>query len=52
MPSCVDIARQLHAVEQAFSQAKKVLIQDHLDNGLEVVGALPRERRRPINEFK
>lgn len=51
--SCVDIAQQLHAVEKAVSQAKKTLIQDHLDNCLEeAVGALPREQRRPIDEFK
>jgi len=51
--SCVDIAQQLHAVERAISQAKKALIQDHLDNCLEeAVGTLPREQRRPIDEFK
>jgi uncharacterized protein len=51
--SCVDIAQQLHAVEKAICQAKKTLIQDHLDNCLEeAVGALDRERRRPIDEFK
>ena len=51
--SCLDIAQQLHAVEKAISQAKKTLIQDHLDNCLEdAVGALPREQRRPIDEFK
>lgn len=51
--SCVDIAQQLHAVEKAICQAKKTLIQDHLDNCLEAaVGALPREQRRPIDEFK
>lgn len=51
--SCLDIAQQLHAVEKAISQAKKTLIQDHLDQCLEeAVGALPREQRRPIDEFK
>ena len=51
--SCVDIAQQLHAVEKAICQAKKTLIQDHLDNCLEeAVGALGREQRRPIDEFK
>src|SRR5512136_1226417 len=33
--SCLDIAQQLHAVEKAIAQAKKTLIQDHLDNCLE-----------------
>lgn len=50
---CLDIAQQLHAVEKAICQAKKTLIQDHLDNCLEeVVGPLPREQRRSIDEFK
>lgn len=51
--SCLDIAQQLHAIEKAIAQAKKTLIKDHLDNCLEeAVGALPREQRRPIDEFK
>jgi DNA-binding FrmR family transcriptional regulator len=50
---CLDIAQQLHAVERAIAQAKKTLVQDHLDHCLEdVVGPLPRERRRAIDEFK
>lgn len=51
--SCLDIAQQLHAVEKAIGQAKKTLIQDHLDHCLEDVTAeLPRAKRGPINEFK
>ena len=50
---CIDIAQQLHAVEKAVAQAKKTLIQDHLDHCLEdVVGPLPRDQRRTIDEFK
>lgn len=50
---CLDIAQQLHAVERAIGQAKRSLIQDHLDNCLEeAVGTLPRSQRRPIDEFK
>ena len=50
---CLDIAQQLHAVEKAISQAKRTLIQDHLDHCLEnVVGPLARDQRRPIDEFK
>lgn len=50
---CNDIAQQLHAVEKAINQAKKTLIQDHLDHCLEaVVGPLQREQRRSIDEFK
>ncbi|MER9529773.1 metal-sensing transcriptional repressor [Mesorhizobium sp. M0309] len=51
--SCLDLAQQLHAVEKAISQAKKTLIQDHLNHCLEdVVGPLAREQRRSIDEFK
>ncbi|MFD1488759.1 MULTISPECIES: metal-sensing transcriptional repressor [Ancylobacter] len=51
--SCLDIAQQLHAVERAITQAKKTLIQDHLDHCLdEVVAPLPRDQRRSIDDFK
>jgi len=38
---CVDIAQQLHAVEKAVQQAKRTLIQDHIDHCLDdaVAGA-------------
>ncbi|MBN9491031.1 MULTISPECIES: metal-sensing transcriptional repressor [Pannonibacter] len=50
---CLDIAQQLHAVEKAIAQAKKTLIQDHLDHCLEhVIGPLAKEQRRSIDEFK
>lgn len=50
---CLDVTQQLHAVEKAIAQAKKTLIQDHLDHCLEeVVGPLARDRRRSIDEFK
>lgn len=50
---CLDLAQQLHAVEKAIGQAKKTLIQDHLEHCLDdVVGSVPRERRRSIDEFK
>ena len=51
--ACLDIAQQLHAVEKAISQAKRTLIQDHLDHCLEeAIGAVPKRQRRPIDEFK
>ncbi|WP_374443341.1 metal-sensing transcriptional repressor [Stella sp.] len=50
---CLDVAQQLHAVEKAIGQAKRTLIQDHLDHCLEhVSGAMPREQRRSVEEFK
>ncbi|MER8614509.1 metal-sensing transcriptional repressor [Mesorhizobium sp. M1136] len=50
---CLDIAQQLHAVEKAICQAKKTLVQDHLNHCLEeVIGPLAREQRSSIDEFK
>jgi len=50
---CLDIAQQLHAVEKAIAQAKKTLIQDHLDHCLEdVVGPLAKGQRQSIDQFK
>ena len=50
---CLDIAQQLHAVEKAVCQAKRALIQDHLDHCLEdAVGPLPADQRSAMAEFK
>ena len=50
---CLELAQQLHAVERAISQAKKVLIQDHIDHCLQAaVGELDANRQRAIDEFK
>ena len=50
---CVDIAQQLHAVERAISNAKKLVIHDHLDHCLvEVAGSGPASMRSSIAEFK
>ena len=51
--ACVDIAQQLHAVEKAICQAKRTLIQDHIDHCLEnTLGALASGERAPLDEFK
>ena len=50
---CLDIAQQLQAVEKAIQQAKKALVQDHLDHCLEdLVGPLEPGQRRSMTEFK
>ncbi len=50
---CLDVAQQLHAVEKAIVQAKRTLIQDHLDHCLDhVVGSMTRDQRRPVDEFR
>ena len=51
--SCLDVAQQLQAVENAIHQAKKVLIQDHLDHCLEdLLGSVDKEQKDSIDEFK
>ncbi len=51
--SCLDITQQLHAVEKAVAQAKKTLVQDHIDHCLEeAASAQPRQRGASIREFK
>ena len=37
--ACVDIAQQLHAVEKAVTNAKRVLIHDHIDHCLDIDGS-------------
>jgi len=37
--SCVEIAQQLYAVEKAISQAKRTLIQDHIDHCLDAAAS-------------
>jgi len=50
---CVDIAQQLHAVEKAVCQAKRTLIQDHIDHCLEdTVAALSNGDRSSLEAFK
>ena len=50
---CLDIAQQLHAVEKAITNAKRTLIQDHLDHCLDdTIGATGRDQRQSIQEFK
>lgn len=50
---CVDIAQQLHAVEKAIQQAKRTLVQDHIDHCLEeALGPLSLTQRARVEEFK
>lgn len=51
--TCLEVAQQLQAVEKAIQQAKKALIQDHLDHCLEdLVGPLQSGQRHAMEEFK
>ena len=50
---CVDIAQQLHAVEKAVCQAKRTLIQDHIDHCLEdTMEAVAKGGQASLEEFK
>lgn len=50
---CLDLAQQLHAVESAVRNAKRTLIQDHLDHCLEdAVGDLADGQRQAMDEFR
>ena len=50
---CLDIAQQLHAVEKAVENAKRTLIQDHLDHCLEdALHADHAGSDTTLNEFK
>jgi DNA-binding FrmR family transcriptional regulator len=50
---CVDVAQQLHAIGNAIENAKRIYIQDHIDNCLEeAAGAIPRGARSSLAEFK
>lgn len=46
---CPDIAQQLFAVEKAITNAKRVLIHDHIDHCL---SADPDRTKSGIDEFK
>ncbi|KUL93128.1 hypothetical protein DK26_25760 [Bosea sp. WAO] len=51
--SCLDIAQQLQAVEGAIANARKILIQEHIDHCLEeAAGHIPDGSRELLAEFK
>lgn len=50
---CSDIAQQLHAVEKAITNAKRQLIQDHIDHCLEgSVSEDEAKRAATLSDFK
>ena len=48
---CLDLAQQVHAVENAISNAKRELIQDHMEHCLGD-GVAERRPRAALREFK
>ena len=50
---CLELAQQLHAVEKAIQQAKKTLVQDHIDHCMEeAIGPLTATQREHVRDFK
>jgi hypothetical protein NreA len=49
--SCLDLAQQLHAVESAIANAKRELIQDHIEHCLDETASV-KNPRAALNEFK
>jgi uncharacterized protein len=49
--SCVELAQQLHAVEQAVAKAKKALIHDHIEHCLEDSKADTRTALRELKQL-
>jgi DNA-binding FrmR family transcriptional regulator len=50
---CVEIAQQLHAVINALISAKKLLVQDHIENCLTAaLESSSKNARDKIEEFK
>ena len=51
--SCVDLAQQLHAVEKALSNAKRELVQDHMEHCLgEGMTKSGKDAKTAMSEFK
>lgn len=49
---CLAVTQQLHAVEKAVQQAKKMLIQDHIDHCLEHAMSDSNSHGHDLSEFK
>lgn len=48
--SCLDVARQMHAVSKAVEEAKRIFIQDHIEHCLDA-DAL-KDKDMSIKDFK
>ena len=51
--SCLELAQQLQAIENAIDNAKKALIHDHIDNCLDRSRKAPGQKgRAALREFR
>lgn len=50
---CLDVAQQLHAVEKAVTEAKRIFVHDHIDHCLEhSTRSNGRQGRTAVEEFR
>ncbi|MEM9629500.1 MAG: metal-sensing transcriptional repressor [Pseudomonadota bacterium] len=49
---CTDLAQQLHAVQKAVEQAKKMLIHDHIDHCLNGSASGEVDNKAVVAEFR
>lgn len=50
---CLEVAQQLYAVEKAIQQAKRTLIQDHIDHCLdEAIASQDPAQSAHVDDFK
>jgi DNA-binding FrmR family transcriptional regulator len=50
---CLELAQQLHAIENAIASAKRELVHDHIDHCLDnAVGTNGKAARAALAEFK
>jgi DNA-binding FrmR family transcriptional regulator len=49
---CIELAQQLHAVENAVGNAKRELIHDHIDHCLDHAASDTPKSRAALAEFK
>ena len=51
--SCLELAQQLHAVERAISNAKRALVQDHMEHCIgDGMGSAGADVKTAMTEFK
>ena len=51
---CIDVIRQIQAVEAALNKVSSIILEDHLNTCVitAIQGEDPRERERVLNEIK
>jgi uncharacterized protein len=50
--NCTETAQQLHAVEKAITQAKRIFIRDHIDHCLDQATQPGAQHEETLSDFK